>query len=89
MHVAKTLIGFLDFGLPAQQAIALPNLYFSGPATLVEQGTFLAEMAPQLSRVDGVVTSAALTSKVNAAERTASGWRGAADPRGDGVALSE
>jgi gamma-glutamyltranspeptidase/glutathione hydrolase len=89
MHVAKTLIGFLDFGLPAQQAIALPNLFFSGPATLVEQGTFLAEMAPQLSRVDGVVTAAALTSKVNAAERTAAGWRGAADPRGDGVALSE
>jgi gamma-glutamyltranspeptidase/glutathione hydrolase len=89
MHVAKTLIGVLDFGLPAQQAIALPNLYFSGPTTLVEQGTFLAEMASQLSRVDGVVTPAALTSKVNAAERTAAGWRGAADPRGDGVALSE
>jgi len=89
MHVAKTLIGVLDFGLPAQQAIALPNLYFSGPATLVEEGTFLAEMASQLSRIDGVVTRAALTSKVNAAERTAAGWRGAADPRGDGVALSE
>ncbi|WP_332812583.1 gamma-glutamyltransferase [Sphingomonas sp.] len=89
MHVAKTLIGFLDFGLPAQQAIALPNLYFSGPTTLVEQGTFLAEMTSQLSRVDGVVTPAALGSKVNAAERTPTGWRGAADPRGDGVALSE
>ncbi|MDB5697635.1 MAG: hypothetical protein JWN69_439 [Alphaproteobacteria bacterium] len=89
MHVAKTLIAFMDFGLPAQQAIALPNLYFSGTSTLVEDGTFLAQMVPALAKVDGVVTAAALTSKVNAAERTPAGWRGAADPRSDGVALSE
>jgi gamma-glutamyltranspeptidase/glutathione hydrolase len=89
MHVAKTLIGWIDFGLPAEEAIALPNIFFGGEATLVEQGTFLSEMAPQLSRINGLVVSAELGSKVNAAERTPQGWRGAADPRSEGVALAQ
>jgi gamma-glutamyltranspeptidase/glutathione hydrolase len=89
MHVAKTLIGVLDFGLPVQDAIALPNIYFSNSSTLVEQGTFLAEMSAALSRLDGLVVTSPLPSKVNAAERTTTGWRGAADPRVDGVSLQE
>jgi len=89
MHVLKTLVGYMDFGLAAKDAIALPNIYFSADSTLVEQGTFLADMAPDLSKIDGVVTPSALTSKVNAIERTTTGWSGAADPRGDGVALRE
>ena len=89
MHVAKTLIGALDFGLPVQDAIALPNIYFSNTATLVEQGTFLSEMSSALARIDGLVVSSQLPSKVNAAQRTPTGWRGAADPRVDGVSLQE
>jgi gamma-glutamyltranspeptidase / glutathione hydrolase len=89
MHVAKTLIGVLDFGLPVKDAIALPNIFFGGDSTLVEQGTFLAQLAPEMSRYDGIVTTSPLPSKVNAIQRTASGWVGAADPRADGVALSE
>ncbi len=88
MHVAKTLIGWIDFGLPAREAIALPNIFLRGTATQVEQGTFLAEMAPRMSRIGGEVTPSALGSKVNAAERTAAGWRGAADPRSEGTALA-
>jgi hypothetical protein len=79
MHVTKTVIGFIDFGLPVQEAIALPNIYFSNNSTLVEQGTFLAEMSAELSKRDGLVVASQLPSKVNAAERTKSGWRGAAD----------
>jgi gamma-glutamyltranspeptidase len=30
-----------------------------------------------------------MPSKANAAERTTSGWKGAADPRSDGLALEE
>jgi len=89
MHVAKTLIGVLDFGLPVKDAIALPNIFFGGDSTLVEQGTFLAQMAPEMSRYDGLVTSSPLPSKVNAIQRTEAGWVGAADPRADGIALSE
>jgi gamma-glutamyltranspeptidase/glutathione hydrolase len=89
MHVAKTLIGYIDFGLPAAEAIALPNIYFGGDSTLIEQGTFLADMTSDLARRNGLITTADLPSKVNAIERTEGGWRGAADPRGDGVALGE
>jgi len=89
MHVTKTLIGVLDFGLPAQAAIALPNLYFGGGDVLVEQDTALAAMAPQIAALGQKVVAADLSSKVNAVERTPAGWRGAADPRSEGVALDE
>jgi len=89
MHVMKTLVGVLDFGLPVKEAIALPNIYFGGDATLVEQGTFLAQMTSDLAKIDGVVVASQLPSKVNAIERTTTGWQGAADPRADGTALSE
>jgi gamma-glutamyltranspeptidase/glutathione hydrolase len=89
MHVAKTLIGYMDFGLPAQEAIALPNIFFNDEGTVVEKGTFLGDMAPALARINGRVTAVDLGSKVNAAERVGDVWRGAADPRSEGVALAE
>ncbi|QPQ56334.1 gamma-glutamyltransferase [Allosphingosinicella flava] len=89
MHVAKTLIGWIDFGLPVAEAIALPNIYFGGDATLVEKGTFLAAMQGEMTRYDGLVTASDLGSKVNAVEYVDGAWRGAADPRSEGNALAE
>jgi gamma-glutamyltranspeptidase / glutathione hydrolase len=89
MHVAKSLIGVLDFGLSAQEAIALPNIYFGGDALLVESGTSLDAMRDKLAKLGRTVVSSDLGSKLNALERTPSGWRGAADPRSEGVALEE
>ncbi len=89
MHVAKTLIGVLDFGLPAKEAIALPNIYFAGDAVQVEAATSLDAMRPALSQLGRMVIASDLGSKVNAIERTPTGWRGAADPRSEGVALDE
>jgi gamma-glutamyltranspeptidase/glutathione hydrolase len=89
MHVTKTLIGVLDWGLPAGEAIALPNIYFGGDALLVEAKTKLDDLRPQIAAFGRTVVSSDLGSKVNAVERTATGWRGAADPRSEGVALVE
>jgi gamma-glutamyltranspeptidase/glutathione hydrolase len=89
MHVAKALIGAIDWGLPAADAIALPNIFFSKDGLLVEQGSALDAMRPALARLGEIVTPADLPSKLNAAERTPQGWRGAADPRSEGVALAE
>jgi len=89
MHVAKTLIGVLDFGLPVADAIALPNIFFNGDAVLVEQGTGVAAMSGAIGKLGRTVTQGDLGSKVNAIEWTGSGWRGAADPRSEGVALDE
>jgi gamma-glutamyltranspeptidase / glutathione hydrolase len=89
MHVAKTLIGALDFGLPLSEAIALPNIFFAGDVVLVEQGTNLSAMADKLSAFGRTATPTDLGSKVNGAQWTDKGWTGAADPRSEGVALVE
>jgi len=90
MQVAKTLIAHLDWGMNAQAALAAPNIYFNSGAILVESGTLLAAQADALTQLGHVVIINPISpSKANAAEHTASGWVGAADPRSDGVGLSE
>jgi gamma-glutamyltranspeptidase/glutathione hydrolase len=90
MQVAKTLIAHLDWGLSAQEAIAAPNIYYSGDAVQVEANTPLAAMAGELSQYGKTVLTLDMPRlKANAAERTKDGWAGAADPRSEGVALKE
>jgi len=89
MHVMKALVGYIDWKLPADRAIALPNIYFGRDGLMVEQGTSLDAMRPALARLGETVVAADLPSKLNAVERTPQGWRGAADPRSEGVALAE
>jgi gamma-glutamyltranspeptidase / glutathione hydrolase len=76
--------------MSAQDAVAAPNLYFAGDAVQVEGGTSLAAMSAGLAALGRPVLSAdGMRGKANAAERTPQGWRGAADPRSEGVALEE
>jgi gamma-glutamyltranspeptidase/glutathione hydrolase len=89
MHVTKTLIGTLDFGLPLGDAIALPNIYFGGGSILVEQGTPLAAMTGALSAFGQPALARDEGSKVNGVQLIATGWTGAADPRSPGTALVE
>ena len=90
MQVAKTLIAHLDWGLPVQEAIAAPNIYFAGDAVQVEGGTSLSAMRDRLAALGRPVVSAdGMRGKANAAAWTAEGWRGAADPRSEGIALEE
>ncbi len=89
MHVMKALVGYMDWGLSAQDAIALPNIFFGGQALLVEKGTTLDAMQAPLAALGQTVVASDLGSKLNAIERTAKGWRGAADPRSPGTALRE
>jgi gamma-glutamyltranspeptidase / glutathione hydrolase len=89
MHVMKALVGYMDWGLSAQDAVALPNIYFGGSALLVESNTKLGAMQAELASLGQTVVVSDLGSKLNALERTPKGWRGAADPRGPGNALSE
>ena len=89
MHVLKTLIGVIDWKKPIGEAIALPNIFLSGDAILLEDDTPLAAMAPVLAKLGQTVSTAKLSSKVNGVERDATGWHGGADPRSEGVALAE
>lgn len=92
MHVAKTLIGVLDFGLSPRDAIALPNLYMAGDGDVIENTPMGQRLAPQIARFGRTMIATDLPSKVNAAIRApdGQGWIGAADPRSvGGVALVE
>jgi gamma-glutamyltranspeptidase / glutathione hydrolase len=89
MHVAKTLIGVLDFGLPLDGAIALPNIFYAGGTILLEQGTWLGTMASAVSDFGQPAIAAEAGSKVNGAQYNGHNWQGAADPRSEGSALTE
>jgi gamma-glutamyltranspeptidase/glutathione hydrolase len=88
MHVTKTLIGVIDFGLPLQQAIDLPNIYFGGGGLEVEKNSMLSAMADGLGKFGQKVRPVDLGSKVNGAQRIGNSWTGAADPRSEGTSAS-
>jgi gamma-glutamyltranspeptidase / glutathione hydrolase len=88
MHVAKTLIGVIDFALPLDQAIALPNIYFGGGDLQVEQGTVLGSMADVLAAKGQKVRASDLGSKVNGAQLVDGKWIGSSDPRSEGTSAS-
>ncbi|WP_188237254.1 gamma-glutamyltransferase [Sphingopyxis sp. LK2115] len=85
MHVTKTLIGVLDWGLGVDEAIALPNLYFGREGVLIEDNEAGRAIAAKMRPFGYSFTPTDLGSKLNAIERTADGMRGAADPRGPGT----
>jgi gamma-glutamyltranspeptidase / glutathione hydrolase len=90
MQVVKTLIAHLDWGLSADQAIGAANIFFAGDALTIEAGTPIAAKSADLARLGQMVlVNDGMPAKANAAEWTSAGWRGAADPRSEGVALSE
>lgn len=89
MQVAKALIAHLDWGLSAQDAIALPLLFFNKDGLLLEEGPWVGRMQPTLERLGHKVTSGKLGLKANAAEWVNGQWQGAADPRSPGVTLAE
>ena len=90
MQVAKALIAHFDWGLSAQDSIALGLEFFNGDGLVLEQGTSLEAMKAPLERLGHRVAVSRLGLKANAAERLPDGhWIGAADPRSPGVSLQE
>ncbi|WP_313809382.1 gamma-glutamyltransferase [Sphingobium sp.] len=90
MQVAKALIAHFDWGLSAQDSIALGFEFFDKDGLVLEQGTTLETMQAPLEKWGHKVSIGRFGLKANAAERTADGhWVGAADPRSPGVSLQE
>jgi gamma-glutamyltranspeptidase/glutathione hydrolase len=84
MHVLKTLVGVLDWGLPVGDSIALPNLYFDRQGLMIEGNPMGLELAPKIALL-GPARAADVPSKVTALQFTPKGWIGAADPRSVGT----
>ncbi|MEH3100869.1 gamma-glutamyltransferase [Sphingomonas adhaesiva] len=90
MQVAKALIAHFDWGLSAQESIALGQLFFDKQGLVVEQGTELEAMKAPLEALGQRVSVAKLGLKANAAEKLPDGrWTGAADPRSPGNSLQQ
>jgi gamma-glutamyltranspeptidase/glutathione hydrolase len=88
-QVIKAIIGVIDWHLTAQQAIALPMIFAPGDTVLVERGTYLERMIPQLEALGQHVQPMSPGFKANAIEWVNGRWAGAADPRSEGAAVSQ
>ena len=83
-QVTKAIIGVLDWGLPVEEAIALPQLIAIGDRFAVEKGTMLETMIPAFTAMGHKPVATALPLKLNGVQRVTGGWRGGADARGEG-----
>jgi gamma-glutamyltranspeptidase/glutathione hydrolase len=88
-QVAKAIIAVIDWDLSAQEAIALPTIFAPGDTLMVERGTRLEGMIPALQALGNKAAPMNPGFKANAIEWVDGAWRGAADPRSEGVALPQ
>ena len=86
-QVAKALIGVIDWKLSAQDAIAMGLIFAPASGGTIEQGTELEALLPDLAKLGETLRIAPLGLKANAVERVDGRWRGAADPRSEGVGM--
>ena len=88
-YVAEALVGMLDGNLAPQAAAAEPHFANPNGPTLLESGTPLTSLKPQLTAMGHNVVEHDLGSGLHIIERVPGGYIGGADPRRDGVALGD
>lgn len=87
-YVLKTIIAVLDWRLPIDQAVALPNFVKMDNYLELEEGTTLESLVGDLEDKGHKVRIRDLTSGINAIYISGEGTlQGASDPRREGVAL--
>ncbi|MGR3909116.1 gamma-glutamyltransferase [Burkholderia sp. SR8] len=92
-HVAKTMIGVLDWGMTMQQAIALPNFGSMNGPTQLERGRVSDALVDGLKGRGHDVKVVEMNSGVQGIQRLnvqgQTVWFGGADPRREGVAMGD
>ena len=88
-YTAKTLYGVLNWGLNAQQAIDLPNFASMNGPSLVEEKRFSPATVEALRARGAEVREQAMTSGLQAIQKTPTGYFGGADPRREGLVLGD
>lgn len=88
-YVAKTIIGYMDWGLNIQSAINLPHLVNRFGTYDVEDGTTAMTFEAPLQAFGFKTNARSLTSGIHAIAITENGLEGGADPRREGIVLGE
>lgn len=88
-HVAKVLLGTLDWGLTLQQAMDLPNFGSRNGPTELEEGRVSAGLVAALEARGHEVMLRPQTSGLQGIMRVSGGWSGGADPRREGMVMGE
>ena len=82
VQTARSIIGVIDFGLSAEEALGLPFIMGFGDAVLVEEGTWLVEAIPAFEALGHEQVSArSVGLKAGAVLRAGEAWVSARDPR--------
>jgi gamma-glutamyltranspeptidase / glutathione hydrolase len=82
---AKTIYGVLNWGLNTQQAINLPNFGSLNGPSILEENRFPPATVEALRARGAEVHEQAMTSGLQAIQKTPTGLFGGADPRREGV----
>jgi len=88
-YVAQVVVGVIDWNLSAQDAINLPRTTNRNDYTSLEKGTAIEAIAPALTKRGHNVRIIDLNSGLHAVEVKNDKLYGGADPRREGVALSD
>lgn len=89
-YVAKALIGVIDWNLSMAEAVALPNLVVRGSMVGADTEQMAADIRDALGRAGMTLRpNATETSGLHGAIWRDGRWDGGADPRREGVAVSE
>ncbi|WP_338446824.1 gamma-glutamyltransferase [Pelagerythrobacter marensis] len=82
VQTARSIIGVIDFGMNAQDALAMPFAMAYGGTVVVEQGTWLEQAIPHLEALGHAkVVAREVGLKANAVLNRGGRWTGARDPR--------
>jgi gamma-glutamyltranspeptidase/glutathione hydrolase len=89
-YVAKALVGIIDWDLPVQEAINLPNLVVRGEMVGADTALIAPDIRDALAEAGiSLRPNATETSGLHGAMWRDGRWDGGADPRREGVAVSE
>lgn len=89
-YVAKALVGIIDWNLSVQEAIALPNLVVRGEMVGADTALITPEIRDALADAGMALRpNSTETSGLHGAIWRDGRWDGGADPRREGVAVSE
>jgi len=82
VQVTRSIIGVLDFGMSAEEALGLPLIMAFGSTVITEEDSVVAGMLDDLrARGHEQIRLLAPRGKANALLRTEDGWEAAGDPR--------